>query len=277
MQTVLLTSIPPVANNAQFEERISYQRRCIRSWIATGHLPKSLNPEHEIADLVQLFPEVDFHPAYRSTAPINHRPLVYVSDLIALGLEDSSERLAICNADVFFEPLVPFTSGLPNELPIAYSNRVDIERFAEVRTRKTFYGIDYVNMSKAFAIDLPDCVFALGLPWWDYWLPLEAIRKGIIPFNLKWDTAPLLHHLIHGDRWDPASLVYLGRHLINLTSLGFDASNTNLYEFQINWQIFNEQFVGERVNPTAQIFARIARDLCSHISENSAMHDFKPQ
>ena len=142
MQTVLLTSIPPVANNAQFEERISYQRQCIRSWIATGHLPKSPNPEHEIADLVQLFPEVDFHPAYRSTAPINHRPLVYVSDLIALGLEDSSERLAICNADVFFEPLVPFTSGLPNELPTAYSNRVDIERFAGVRTRKTFYGID---------------------------------------------------------------------------------------------------------------------------------------
>ena len=69
-------------------------------------------------------------------------------------------------------------------------------------------------MSKAFAIDLPDCVFALGLPWWDYWLPLEAIQQRIIPFNLKWDTAPLLHHLINGGRWDPASLVYLGRHLI---------------------------------------------------------------
>jgi hypothetical protein len=130
-------------------------------------------------------------------------------------------------------------------------------------------------MSKAFATDLPDCVFALGLPWWDYWLPLEAIRKGIQPLNLTWDHNPLLQHLIHEDRWDPASLVYLGRHLINLSSLGSDATNINLYELQANWQRFQEHFVGQKVNPTAQIFARIARDLCRHISENSAMHDFK--
>lgn len=276
MQTVLLTSIPPVINPEQDDARIRYQRRCINSWLATGHSAKSLNPENEIANLMHLFPEVDFHPAYRSTAPINSRNLVYVSDLISLGLEHTSERLAICNADVFFEPIVPFADGIPSVLPIAYSNRVDIEQIEDSRPGKIFYGIDYVNMSRAFANDLPDCIFALGLPWWDYWLPLEAIRKDIKPINLTWNNKPLLQHLIHGDRWDPASLVYLGRHLINLTSLGTDTSNANIYESQTIWQQFQKVFVGQQLIPTAKIFARIARDLCIHISENSIFHDFKP-
>lgn len=275
MKTVLITSIPPIANDQKFGERLSYQKRCIASWMACGHEPHSLNVEEELGQLAPLFPEVFFHPAYRSTAPINRRNLVYLADAVALGLETSSERIAICNADVFFDPLIPFTQALPLDLLLAYSHRIDIDRVDQPTHAKPFFGIDYVNLSQAFASELTDNIFALGLPWWDYWLPLEALRKGSTPINLTWNRQPLLRHLIHGDRWDPSSLVYLGRHLLNLVSTGIDHSQINLHQITSSWQRFNDSFSGIMVNPTTEIFARIARDLCRHIQENSMTHEFR--
>lgn len=277
MSTVLLTSIPPIKDDLRLNERLSYQKKCIATWLATGHQPISLNSEHEIPDLMSLFPEVDFHAAYRSTAPINHRNLVYISDLIALALEQPCERLAICNADVFFEPTIQFTAGLPSGLPLAYSHRIDIANFEIDIDGKTFFGIDYVNLSKNFAAELTDTIFALGLPWWDYWLPLDAIRKGFKPVSLTWDNRPLLQHLLHGDRWDASSLVYLGQHALTLIGLGHDLTQTNQLEIQQRFFQFREHFEGNGFQPSASIYASLARDLCRYIQENSHTHDFRPQ
>jgi len=272
--TVLLTSIPPCRRDEHFEKNIAFQKRCIQSWIVTGHKPVSLNCERELIALAPTFPEVEFRPAYRTTEPINGRPLVFISDLITHGLEQSTSRMAICNADVFFDPFIPFADNISADLPLVYSHRIDLEALDTPATGKVFYGIDYVNVTATFASKLPDSNFAMGLPWWDYWLPLEALRESHKPISLLWNGSPLLKHLVHGDRWDPAALVYLGQHLLNLMAKGFDKNASNLYSTQNEWTMITTKTSTNKVYP-ASVFACIARALCGHIQDNSLSHDFK--
>lgn len=272
--TVLLTSIPPCRRDEHFEKNIAFQKQCIQSWIATGHKPISLNCERELVTVAPAFPEVEFHPAYRTTEPINGRPLVFISDLISLGLAQSRPRMAICNADVFFDPPIPFADTISNDLPLVYSHRIDLESLGTAATGKVFYGIDYVNVTETFASGLPDSNFAMGLPWWDYWLPLEALRESHRPVSLLWNRSPLLKHLIHGDRWDPAALVYLGQHLLNLQTKGFDKDAANLYAIHNEWTKITTETSSNHVYP-ATVFACIARALCSYIQDNSYSHDFQ--
>ena len=60
------------------------------------------------------------------------------------------------------------------------------------------FGLDLFVMDRAVADALPASTFAVGLPWWDFWLPIMAYLHGFDLYLLK---RPVALHLTHSIRW----------------------------------------------------------------------------
>jgi hypothetical protein len=271
--TLLLTSIPPITKDERFEQRLAYQKRCVESWIKTGHRPISLNTIHEINVLIDLFPDMEFRITRRTTEPIIHRPLVFIHDALTEGLSTECRRISLCNADVLFEPAIPITQAIADDIALAYSNRFDVPDERDLNRGKMFYGIDYANMSKAFVETIPESPFAFGLPWWDYWIPMLCLAKNA-PVRLSAGGAPLLRHKIHGDRWDHASFVFLSQYYFY--SLG-NLPQEEKYDRNItegDWKAYCERPSDKHADFRTQFFAHLARQAWIHIRDHSHPHDF---
>ena len=53
--------------------------------------------------------------------------------------------------------------------------------------------------------DFADSPFCVGMPFWDYWMPLVALLKGR---PLKALRSPVALHIAHETRWDDTIYVY---------------------------------------------------------------------
>ena len=66
-------------------------------------------------------------------------------------------------------------------------------------------GYDFFLMSGDVLADFANAPFCLGMPFWDYWLPLVALLKGR---PLKALRSPVALHIAHETRWDNAIYVF---------------------------------------------------------------------
>lgn len=271
--TLLLTSIPPIAKDERFEQRLAYQRLCVESWIKTGHRPISLNTIQEINVLIDLFPDIEFRITRRTTEPIIKRPLVFIHDALTEGLSTECRRLSLCNADVLFEPAIPITQAIADDIALAYSNRFDVPDERDLNRGKMFYGIDYANMSKAFVESIPESPFAFGLPWWDYWIPMLCLAKSA-PVRLISGGAPLLRHKIHGDRWDHASFVFLSRYFFSSLKSPIYVRDFECDTFIAEWKSYCSLPVDKDAELRTLSIAALARQSWVYIRDRSHVHDF---
>lgn len=56
---------------------------------------------------------------------------------------------------------------------------------------------------------IPDSLFCIGMPFWDYWLPLVLILQG---HTVKTIASPVALHVHHTTRWDQS--IYLFFHAL---------------------------------------------------------------
>jgi hypothetical protein len=64
------------------------------------------------------------------------------------------------------------------------------------------YGYDLVLMPRAMAARLDLDGFAFGVPWWDYWIVLDALLQGL-PVSAVQCAG--LRHLSHPQAWERAT------------------------------------------------------------------------
>ena len=85
----------------------------------------------------------------------------------------------------------------------------EIDRFRATGKEAYSVGYDYFLMSGDVLDDFADGPFCLGMPFWDYWLPLMALLKGR---PLKALQSPVALHVAHETRWDDT--IYLFFHAL---------------------------------------------------------------
>jgi hypothetical protein len=260
---LLITSIaPPILNGMIDEEKMNWTKLCISSWKKSGHDVISINVQFEIDKLISIYPEIDFLETKKSTMPLNGRPLIFIYDALRLGREKNHKRYAICNADVLIGSDISGINFPPNTC--AYSSRIDIES-PESTQGNLFFGIDYFNCSQEHFDAMIPAYFAFGLPWWDYWLPIQAI---FLNMNLKrlinQEGGPILLHKKHVEAWSPNDLCNMGQHFLEMTHFRKDRHGDELSfieSYKRNPSIISE---------SAQIYASIARNMCSYIHSKAS-------
>ncbi|MBU3603374.1 hypothetical protein [Polynucleobacter sp. AP-Kaivos-20-H2] len=266
--TNLITSIPPPllkkGGHSIDDEKHRWQSLCLQSWINSGHDVFSINSTDEIVLLKEIFPNVNFIPAFRSTHDVNSRHLIYISDALNSIKLLPAKRIAICNADVLISESIN-GAILINDPDFCYSNRIDIES-TESRAGDIFYGIDYFNMSEKFVNSLPETLFAFGLPWWDYWLPVHALSTGLtIHKLLNEQLSPILLHKKHNNAWNPSELSILGQYFFSL------AWNTTETQNNISLvEMFHNFNAASNNQNQLQLHIFLAQSISSYINFHSA-------
>lgn len=202
---VLATSIPPSLSRRDGGEDVgaAYQRLCVRSWCDCGFRILSVNDESEIAELSARHPDVEFVPTARNASAITGRKNPYIADLIAALLATDAPHLGIVNSDIVFEPCTAWQSQLPAILDdsVAGLQRLDTHALREGALRRFYWGYDAFFFGRAAAREFADCAgeFAMGLPWWDYWLPAAAVLKGR---SFRVLERPFAMHLSHSQGYN---------------------------------------------------------------------------
>jgi tetratricopeptide (TPR) repeat protein len=192
------TSIPPKLSRQDCGHTLpEYQDLCVQSWTENGFRVTSVNHPEEIADLARCYPDVTFIPASRNASEWTGRKNPYIADLL-LALKEADEPvLGIINSDLLFQPSVAWAQWLPSLVgqSMVVAHRHDTNSLINGALR-LYYGLDCFFFDKTTALSaLSDAMpYAMGVPWWDYWLPCVALlsNRGITVVD-----RPAIVHLTH--------------------------------------------------------------------------------
>ncbi len=213
---ILATSIVPGRDQA-------LHRATIESWRAAGCDVISVNGAAEVAAVRAAYPDVKVVEAPATAERFAHKPVPYIHDLLKslrsaaaaydVPLKDCT--VGLINADIFFRdgPKLAETICREAQGALILGPRVDVDAStsftAYLPTGAETYsvGYDYFFMSGDLLGDFEDSPFCMGMPFWDYWVPLAALLQGR---PLKSLNSPVALHVTHETRWDDS--VYLFFH-----------------------------------------------------------------
>src|SRR5690606_13079632 len=130
------------------------------------------------------------------------RAFVWIEDLFAaLDREAESELVGLVNSDIELAMSAPEREAVAARArggALVIYNRTEL-RHPGQRTGPLYrYGYDLFVMPRSVMRRLDMRGFALGVPWWDYWLALDALLKDV-PVVLVQN--PSARHLAHAQAW----------------------------------------------------------------------------
>jgi hypothetical protein len=160
----------------------------------------SVNSRAETMALREHFPDLTFR-TIDGTVEEWGRPFVPIQALIQAAKEASEDVCGIVNSDVEFRGDASFFEMVCKEVPgaLVFGNRIDLSD-NKLTTGKAFRnGYDFFFWDRANSALLEETPMVLGLPWWDFWLPLHAYAQGL---RTKRFVSSSMIHIAHPIGWD---------------------------------------------------------------------------
>lgn len=206
---VVATSIPPALSRKNAGQQIDaeYQRLCIASWRECGMRIVSVNDPGEIPALASRYPEVTFVAAQRNAEVISGPMTPFITDLLSTLAAGPESVVGIVNADIVLEPgpmWLDMAKRFITGRSVAFARRYEARSLQDGPLVRYVYGFDCFFLDKVAAglLAAEARQFAMGLPWWDYWLPLSLATRG---YNLLSIKRPASIHLIHDSTRAPVA------------------------------------------------------------------------
>jgi hypothetical protein len=207
-----MATTPPItiATSLAPGRKDKVQADALASWRQVGFEIISVNAEREIAALKDDFADVVFIAAPRTGEKVAGKPVPMIVDMLRAARQAGGKLVGVINADIVLRPvpglvdvLAQNTTGSLVMLP-----RVDVSDTADFRPKgdeKFSVGYDGFFIDAGLVDQIPDSPFCLGMPFWDYWLPMIALLKD---WPLKTIAAPVALHAQHDTKWDQAIYFY---------------------------------------------------------------------
>lgn len=186
-----------------FPDRIDQQQKSVASWIALGFRIVSLNLPDESARMKPLFEQVVFREIDRPAANgLGSR--IYLKEILRVIDDLPGQVFGIVNSDIKFSCDEGFAVFIAEQAEdaVVYGSRIDIDGQSGV-TSSNSAGFDYFFFNKSVLPEFTDIPFALGMPYWDYWLPIAVAVKE---FKIKRLISPVAFHFQHNESWTKAEL-----------------------------------------------------------------------
>lgn len=229
----LATSIPPrMRRPAPGGEDAgpTWRAACLASWPAPGWRVVTVNPAEELALLGDLPEGVVAEEAAPGVARAYGRAGTWVADALARAVATGAPVVGLVNADIRLDLGPARRAALLERAGQAMlvCNRMDVGHAAQTDGPFYRYGYDLVLMPREMAGRLHLEGFALGVPWWDYWVVLDALLQGL-PVEVVQCTG--VRHLAHPQAWNQPAwrralrhlMAYLGPRREALARLGMGA------------------------------------------------------
>lgn len=179
---------------------IERQQRAVRSWQGLGFFVASLNSPDEIRTLRPHFPGVTFRAALRDARAAAGRPLVFFDDIMEMLGTLPGRRYGIVNSDIelrgtadTLEEIAALTADA-----LVFGHRINIENPDDAEGSREVNGHDFFFFPRRVLTVFPKTPLCIGGPWWDYWVIMMPMLRGIE--LVRWE-GPLGFHLKHPERW----------------------------------------------------------------------------
>ncbi|MBS4068885.1 MAG: hypothetical protein KGZ62_09805 [Sulfurimonas sp.] len=227
----VLTSISP--------RNLEVQQHSIANWLSLGFNVISVNSQAEINAVSDSFPKVNFVSVERTAAVIAGKPYVYLDDIVSTLLSVDSEIYGIVNSDIWFNlnhDGITFLAKMARE-GLLFGSRVDVKSLSTLDGEVYIYGFDFFFSDKYHFSKLPQSSFCLGVPWWDYWLPLALLCQGV---SCREMVSPVAFHLWHENQWNPQLFNIFGKSLIGKLDEIFDNTITSEHLLMALNQVKND-------------------------------------
>ena len=207
----IVLSLSPVISRriaGEAEVGYAYQAQCVAAWRACGFRVISVNAAPEVPLLRAFYPDIEIAVADRDMSAICGKPLVPLSEMVSVLRQTGSPVGGIVNSDVFVPPCdvtgwirqsLEGTPGSGEGHDCLFLNRQEVSHPVD-RDGPTYnFGFD-TFFCKISALETIACdPFTIGLPWWDYFLPMAFILEGYRVAQI--DRLPL-RHLSHPHKWN---------------------------------------------------------------------------
>ncbi len=215
----IVTSIAP--------RGIEHQQRALASWRRLGFEVVSLNCGEEIGVLRPDFPDVEFVEVTKDGRAETGRPLVYLDDILDYFRRRDDAICGIVNSDIELEDDPVFADIVRREAAdgLVYGSRIDFE---DTGTRSgTVYrgGYDFFFFPRAYLDHYRGSGLMLGMPWWDYWLPVSTLLRGGIAKRLEGSFA---FHEDHETNYSEEHYLGFGRRFAETTAPLLDTDTLRL-------------------------------------------------
>jgi hypothetical protein len=264
MPIVAFTSIPPTLDRRLPDGTScgpAYQRACLESWQKAVSKVVSVNFPEEIAALADAFPDVQFETATDDTGPILGRKLPSLADLFAQARRAEASHILLINSDILMLRPEHF-ANLARLAPDAacFGWRLNVDDYRTRRGKPYKLGLDYFLMPVTALPRAAPPSMALGVPWWDLWLPLRLQLDG---WRTLFVDVPLVAHQVHEVKWN--QFWYVMNYAATLTDMaGAAAPTTPASDIQAFAEKAPEAF--RRRLALGDAFSRF---LASYVQDNS--------
>lgn len=186
------------------------QRAAIDSWLRLGFNIISVNSTEESPIVAQHFPDISIRTVDRTAEGVAGKPYVFFDDVCAALLERHGEICGIVNSDIVFKIDDQFQSFVKDyaKSGLVFGSRIDIENQEDTDGKKYVHGFDFFFLDRTTLELMPESAFCLGVPWWDYWLPVLTVLMGRSCYEI---VSPVAYHITHETRWESDLFAYFGR------------------------------------------------------------------
>lgn len=195
------TTIVPVNIPEQLEKLETWHK-------AHGRPIHTLNHSREFEAIRGQVPEwiVPVERRFPQCYGRDYLPFTELLAAIRMLVPEQEDRILLVNSDISIEKPDALALLDDPQTDLFFASRLDVTAQGEVRGRYK-YGYDVLSLKRASAriLDMPE--FYMGIPWWDYILPLSAIMDGYRVKRLDLDA---FHHVLHPQRWSPVAFDYIG-------------------------------------------------------------------
>lgn len=202
-EVALATSIPPGMKRpgpGGAELGVAWRDACMASWPAPGWHVLTVNPAEEAAGLHALPGGIEPALAEPGVAEAYGRPGAWVGDALRQAVATGAPVVGLVNADIRLDLDAARRAALAAEArtTMLACSRMDLVHPAQAEGPCYRYGYDLLLMPAGMARRLDLTGFAFGVPWWDYWIVLDALLQGAPVRVVQCDG---IHHLAHQAAW----------------------------------------------------------------------------
>ncbi len=189
-RVVVLTSL--------MAKRLERQKVCVESWQRLGPV-FSFAPEEVNRKIQGEFPGVEFF--FVGEAERGAKRHLTRINVFFDRFAGRDQWVVFTNSDIEWRGEVGFLEKFMQRGQVSYFRRKNYDAGSEGSAAMFVWGIDTVLFNGMDVAGLPRMGLTIGAPFWDYWIPLEMLQRGV---RLQSSLDAPVWHENHGSRWDEA-------------------------------------------------------------------------
>jgi len=231
-----------------------YQAACIASWKESGFSPVTVNSNAEILS-DQVTVKTSVVRLEQDASSIYGKPYPFMTDFFEAISKSSNGVVAFTNSDILIrlssDQQLALTQLKEDECIIL--KRKDVASLTSTEGKEYRPGYDFFAVHASRLKDIQAGAMAIGIPWWDHFLPLHLMLSGLRHVNI----GACIFHLEHEERWDQKNWISVGNEFETI----LQESLTERYAANHALETYFDRADRARSNKGVEIKTRVRREL----------------